>query len=84
MNHDPTARVAPGSPTNHDLPPLPGHPEHGWVWTEAEQRAIRAYAAQAVAAERERIFAHIRSAMGHAEAGYDDVAWRLLASLVAP
>ena len=38
----------------------------------------------AVAAERERIFAHIRSAMGHAEAGYDDVAWRLLASLVGP
>lgn len=37
-----------------NLPPLPGHPEHGWVWTEAEQRAIRAYAAQAVAAERER------------------------------
>ena len=37
-----------------NLPPLPGHPEHGWVWTEAEQRAIRAYAAAAVAAERER------------------------------
>ena len=37
-----------------NLPPMTRHPEHGWVWTEAEQRAIRAYAAQAVAAERER------------------------------
>lgn len=33
-----------------NLPPLPGHPEHGWVWTESEQRAISAYAAAAVAA----------------------------------
>lgn len=38
----------------------------------------------AVAAERERIFGHIRGAMGYAEAGYDDVAWRLLATLVGP
>lgn len=45
---------------------------------------MRAYAAQERAAERERIFGHIRGAMGHAEAGYDDVAWRLLASLVGP
>lgn len=48
----------------------------------AEQ--MRAYAAQGAAAERERIFGHIRGAMGHAEAGYDDVAWRLLATLVGP
>ena len=45
---------------------------------------MRAYALQEVAAERERIFGHIRGAMGRAEAGYDDVAWRLLASLVGP
>jgi hypothetical protein len=45
---------------------------------------MRAYAVQERAAERERIFGHIRSAMEHAEAGYDDVAWRLLASLVGP
>lgn len=38
----------------------------------------------AVVAERERIFGHIRGAMGYAEAGYDDVSWRLLASLVGP
>ena len=41
-------------------------------------------AAAQVEAERERIFAHIRSAMGHAEAGSDNVAWRLLAWLVGP
>ena len=39
---------------------------------------------EAIAHERERIFGRIRSAMGHAEAGYDDVAWRMLASLVGP
>ncbi len=37
-----------------NLPPLPSHPEWGWMWTEIEQRAIRAYAAAAVAAEREQ------------------------------
>ena len=39
---------------------------------------------EAVAAERMRIIGHIRGAMGHAEAGYDDVAWRLLDSLCGP
>ena len=34
--------------------------------------------------ERDRIIRHIRGAMGHAEAGYDDVAWRMLAALVGP
>jgi hypothetical protein len=36
-----------------NLPPLPSHPEHAWLWTEAEKMMIRAYAAQAVAVERE-------------------------------
>lgn len=36
-----------------DLPPLPSHPEHAWLWTEAELLAIRAYALKAVEAERE-------------------------------
>ena len=49
-----------------------------------ELEAVHEDASGAVLAERERIYAHIRSAMGHAEAGYDDVAWRLLASLVGP
>lgn len=31
------------------LPPLPSHPQHGWAWTLAEERAICAYAAAAVA-----------------------------------
>ena len=66
--------------------------------TEADARTVAAHADIAfpsrgphrvvllgdVAAERERIASNIRSAMGHAEAGYDDVAWRLLASLVGP
>lgn len=39
-------------------------------------------AATRVAAERERIYGHIRGAMAHADAGHDDIAWRLLASLV--
>ena len=46
--------------------------------------SVAKVAAAQVEAERERIFAHIRSAMGYAEAGYDDVAWRLLAWLVGP
>lgn len=46
-----------------NLPPLPGHPEHGWVWTEAEQRAIRAYAAQCVRDERERHADALRCAL---------------------
>ena len=37
---------------------LPPHPEHGWYWTEAEERAIRTYAEQYAEArvreERER------------------------------
>jgi hypothetical protein len=40
-----------------NLPPLPSHPEHGWHWTKAEERAIRTYAAAAMAAERERLCA---------------------------
>jgi hypothetical protein len=50
----------------------------------AAQLLLEAYVIQEVAAERARIFGHIRGAMGHADAGYDDVAWRLLASLVGP
>lgn len=49
-----------------------------------QANALRHLVDAAEAIERKRIFAHIRSAMGHAEAGYDDVAWRLLASLVGP
>ena len=41
-------------------------------------------AIMSAARERERIFGYLRSAMGYAEAGYDDVAWRLLATLVGP
>jgi hypothetical protein len=43
------------------LPPLPSHPEHAWLWTEAEKMMIRAYAAQAVA-ERDAEIASLREA----------------------
>lgn len=69
-----------------NLPPLPSHPEHGRVWTEAEQRAIRAYAAQAVAAGLDaREFVHAESSRSYARlasavrAGADDAT---LASLL--
>ena len=38
----------------NELPPLPSHPEHGWVWTESELMAILAYGEQCAAVERER------------------------------
>lgn len=44
-----------------------------WRWPEVDEwdrwHAVAKVAAAQVEAERERIFAHIRSAMGHAEAG---------------
>lgn len=46
-----------------NLPPLPSHPEHGRVWTEAEKRAIRAYAAQCVRDERGRHADALRCAL---------------------
>lgn len=77
-------------------PPLEDALKRAYYYTEAGEwrgpevdewdrwHAVAKVAAAQVEAERERIFAHIRSAMGYAEAGYDNVAWRLLASLVGP
>jgi prophage tail gpP-like protein len=45
-----------------NLPPLPSHPEHAWLWTEAEKMMIRAYAAQAVA-ERDAEIGRLKAAL---------------------
>lgn len=74
-----------GSRTSSEqLGPLPDSDWTPGATLQYSADQMRAYAAQERAAERERIASHIRSAMGHAEAGYEDVAWRLLASLVGP
>ncbi len=44
--------AAPSAPAPAEVPP---HPEHYYVWTDAEKAAILAYAAAREAAERERL-----------------------------
>ena len=46
-----------------DLPPLPSHPEHAWLWTEAEKLMIAAYGKACAEAARAADEALMRQAL---------------------